>query len=64
MAFLIVATVWPSRSISIVSRMRSFFSWTEKSSAPEVSSSTSVSRTRSAFPSTLNARSSCSFSIQ
>ena len=63
-AFLMVATVSPSRSIFIVSRMWSFFSWILKSSWPEGASRTKVSRSRSALPLTLNARSPCSVSIQ
>ena len=64
-AFLIVATVAPPRSISILSRIVSFFSWILYSSAPEEASSrTSVSRIRSAFPSTLKARSPSPSSIQ
>ena len=63
-AFLTVATVCPPRSTSILSRTLSFFSWIVNSSSPEGLSITSVSRTRSALPLTLNARSPPSVSIQ
>ena len=63
-AFLTVATVFPLRSTSILSRTLSFFSWIVNSSSPERLSSTSVSRTRSALPFTLKARSPPSVSIQ
>jgi len=49
-AFLTVATVLPSRSISILSRMLSFFSWIVKSSLPSSVSSTNVSRMRMLVP--------------
>ena len=63
-AFLTVATVWPPRSIPIVSRIFSSFFWTLYSSAPEGSSSANVFRRRRTFPSTLKARSPASFSTQ
>src|ERR1700754_4012068 len=63
-AFLTVAAVRPSRSISILSRTLSLRSWIVHSSWPERLSMTSVSRTRSALPSTLNAFSPPSVSIQ
>ena len=59
-----VATVSPSRSIFIVSRIESFFSWILRSSSPDGASSTKVSRTRSALPLTLKARCPSSVSIQ
>jgi len=63
-AFLIVATVSSPRSTSIVSRTRAFFSCTLYSSLPDGSSNTSVSRTRSALPSTFTTRCPAPFSIQ
>jgi hypothetical protein len=63
-AFLTVATVRPPRSISILSRTLSFFSWIVKSSSPPGVSSTNVSRIRNAFPFTLKALSPPSVSIQ
>jgi hypothetical protein len=63
-AFFTVATVLPSRSISILSRTLSFFSWIVNTSSPLGVSRTSVSRIRSALPFTLKARSPPSVSIQ
>ena len=63
-AFFTVATVRPSRSTSILSRTLSFFSWIVNSSSPDGPSSTSVSRMRRAFPSTLITRSPSASSIQ
>ena len=63
-AFLTVATVSPSCSIFIVSRTWSFFSWIFSSVSPEGVSISSVSRSRSALPLTLNARSPSGVSIQ
>ena len=59
-----MATVFPPRSTSILSRTLSFFSWIVKSSSPEGLSTTRVSRIRRAFPLTLKARSPPSVSIQ
>src|SRR3954466_7135518 len=63
-ALWIVARVRPSRSTSIVSRTRSFFSRIRATSWPSRSSRMKVSRTRSALPSTLYRRSPWSSSIQ
>ena len=63
-AFLTVATVCPPRSISIVSRTRSFFSWIVKSSSPDGVLQHQRLADRSALPSTLNTRWPSSFSIQ
>jgi hypothetical protein len=63
-AFFTVATFRPPASISILSRMLSFFSWIFATSRPLASSSTHESRTRIALPSTLNAFAPVSSSIQ
>jgi hypothetical protein len=54
-AFATVATLSPSRSISIVSRMLTIFFRIVNTSSPAGVSRTRVFRIRSALPSTLNA---------
>ena len=63
-AFLTVADFPLRRSILILSRTVSFFSWIEATVLPFVSSSLNVSRIRAAFPLTLKTLVPDSSSIQ